>query len=395
MNTYKISLYFAAFFYFVLGALSVSAQSYDDNPYVNKPREVVEEAAKAGDAAAQFQWGYRLFWDDLDGTKEGKDFNVPDNLVNERIALASPWYEKAGANGYGYAYASLAILELYYNTENTDMNKATVYLEKGIALGSRVAKLNYAIWFIGDEERGPTALHYFLELEKEKSDDPVVNLQINESLFEVYSYEMAGQERDLEKAVSYGKKCAYADPPSVYCQFLLARYYQNGWAGETDLEEAFALYKRAAEQGEMRAQWRLGMAYLNGEGTQKDESLAFQWVEKSAHQGYEEGIVSYAVMHALGEGTKVNPEKAFEWYSKAAMNGNHHALRSIGFMIYLGDGVEENQALGVATMIVAAEGDEGAGKNLRLWFDDYDDNEQAYIREYALLIAQVRQQYGY
>ena len=395
MKIYKIVLYVAAVLVCALGALPASAQLFGDNPYVKKSREVVETAAKAGDVEAQFQWAARLFWDDLDGTGENTGLGIPEGLLEERIALASPWYEKSGANGYGDSYAMLAVILTSYNNENLDKEEATIYLEKGIALGSSLAKLNYAIWYIKDDVRGPTALEYLLDLEKEKNGDPVINLQINESLFEVYSYEMAGQERDLQKAVTYGKKCAYADAPSDYCQFLLARYYQNGWAGETDLDKAFALHKGAAVQGEMRSQWRLGMMYLNGEGTEKNDKLAFQWVEQSALQGYENGIISYAVMNAMGEGTEVNPEKAFEWYGKAAKNGSHHALRSIGYMIYQGDGVEENQALGVAAMIVAAEGDENAGKNLRLWFDDYDDNVQAYMREYALLIAQVRQQYGY
>jgi len=395
MKTYKIVLYVAALFYLMLGSLPASAQSLDDNPYAKQSREAVEIAAKAGDAEAQFQWATRLFWDDLGGSGGNKGLAIPTELVGERLALARPWYKKSASNGYGHAYAMLAVLLVTYDNKNPDAGEVSAYLEKGVALGSSLAKLNYAIWYIRDDERGSTALKYLLELEKEGGDDPTVSLQINESLFEVYSYGMAGQKRDLQKAVVHGKKCAYAESPSAYCQFLLARYYQNGWSGETDLEKAFTLFKSAAEQGEMRAQWRLGMAYLNGEGTKKGEKLAYQWVEKSAHQGYENGIVSFAVMNALGEGTDVNPEKAFEWYGKAAMNGSHHALRSIGFMIYLGDGVEENQALGVATMIVAAEGDEGAGKNLRLWFDDYDDNEQVYKREYALLIAQVRQKYGY
>lgn len=44
-------------------------------------------------------------------------------------------------------------------------------------------------------------------------------------------------------------------------------------------------YKKAADQGDMMAEYLLGMAYLKGDFVAQNKSLAAFWLEKAADQG--------------------------------------------------------------------------------------------------------------
>ena len=45
-------------------------------------------------------------------------------------------------------------------------------------------------------------------------------------------------------------------------------------------------YRKAAEKGDAKAQYKLGVCYADGEGVSKDLKQAVYWWKKSAEQGY-------------------------------------------------------------------------------------------------------------
>jgi len=47
----------------------------------------------------------------------------------------------------------------------------------------------------------------------------------------------------------------------------------------------FKWFRKAAEQGDSRAQLYLGLCYSNGTGVEKDYAEAVNWVRKAAEQG--------------------------------------------------------------------------------------------------------------
>lgn len=49
--------------------------------------------------------------------------------------------------------------------------------------------------------------------------------------------------------------------------------------------EAVRWYRKAAEQGNRKAQYWLGISYLGGHGIASDNLMAFHWINKAAEQG--------------------------------------------------------------------------------------------------------------
>ena len=71
---------------------------------------------------------------------------------------------------------------------------------------------------------------------------------------------------------------------NVYAQNELGWYYQHR-AKKPDLEEAVKWYRKAAEQGNSRAQYELGYCYIKGKGVAQDRNEAIKWYRKAAAQG--------------------------------------------------------------------------------------------------------------
>ncbi len=63
--------------------------------------------------------------------------------------------------------------------------------------------------------------------------------------------------------------------------------YQDGLGVPQSNAEAVKWYLKAAEQGNVRAQFKLGLMYQNGEGVEKDLKSAAEWLMKAASQGNE------------------------------------------------------------------------------------------------------------
>ena len=53
--------------------------------------------------------------------------------------------------------------------------------------------------------------------------------------------------------------------------------YQNGYGVKTDSAEAAKWYRRAADQGDYRAQANLGAMYESGHGMAKNKIQAYMW----------------------------------------------------------------------------------------------------------------------
>ncbi|MBR4327941.1 MAG: sel1 repeat family protein, partial [Bacteroidales bacterium] len=78
-----------------------------------------------------------------------------------------------------------------------------------------------------------------------------------------------------------------AEQGNVIAQFNLGVCYDIGYGVKQDSPKAVELYTRAAEKGNVDAQSRLGSCYENGEGVAKDYAKAVEWYTKAAKQGSE------------------------------------------------------------------------------------------------------------
>jgi len=97
--------------------------------------------------------------------------------------------------------------------------------------------------------------------------------------------------------------------------------YRGGEGVFQDDKEAVAWYRKAAEQGDIIAQWLIGYMYANGRGVVQDYKVAITWFRKAAEQGNAGAQLSLGWAYDKGEGVVQDNVYAYMWYNIAASNG--------------------------------------------------------------------------
>ena len=153
------------------------------------------------------------------------------------------WIKKAADNGYVRAYSALGMC--YQNGTGTEKNieKAMEYFSKGAKVNDTGAMLmlgyNYGKG-IGVKEDETKALEWF---EKAANLGDVTS-QYNVALTYYYQKKYKVAAKWFQKAADQG----YSD-----AQNYLGTMYENGLGVEKDRQEAYDLYKKAAEEGNVYA----------------------------------------------------------------------------------------------------------------------------------------------
>jgi TPR repeat protein len=137
-----------------------------------------------------------------------------------------------------------------------------------------------------------------------------------------------------------------------------------------DKAEAVRRFRKAAEQGDAKAQYNLGAAYYKGEGVSQDKAEAVRWIRKAAEQGFAKAQTSLGMAYYKGEGVSKDNAEAVKWYRKAAEQGHADGQHNLGMIYYLGEGVSQDNAEAVKWYRKAAEqGHAGGQYFLGLMYD--------------------------
>lgn len=67
-------------------------------------------------------------------------------------------------------------------------------------------------------------------------------------------------------------------------------------------DDSFASLRKAAEQGDIDAQYKLGNCYYNGNGVSEDKAEAVKWYRKAAEQGNVDAQYSLGNCYSNGYG---------------------------------------------------------------------------------------------
>ncbi|MBU1642723.1 sel1 repeat family protein [bacterium] len=127
------------------------------------------------------------------------------------------------------------------------------------------------------------------------------------------------EDSDIEKALHWHLIAANEDVKSSYLN--IARLYE----AQEKQEEALKWYRKAADSGDAKAQFRLYNFYRA-----KDEKLALSWLEKSARNDYPQAQYSYALILL-----KESPSyKAIALMQQASQNGYQPASEYLGQYFY-------------------------------------------------------------
>jgi TPR repeat protein len=116
--------------------------------------------------------------------------------------------------------------------------------------------------------------------------------------------------------------------------------YETG--PETDLNEAFKWYDKAAEMGYREAQFNVCRLAAQGLVSDPDYRREIDWCTTLAESGDSWGQYGLARIFEEGVGTQPDLKKAAEWYKRSAEQGNPPAQFSLAAMYSKGKGVPQD-----------------------------------------------------
>jgi TPR repeat protein len=84
-----------------------------------------------------------------------------------------------------------------------------------------------------------------------------------------------------------------------------------------DHSKAVARYRKAAEEGDARAQLEMGIAYHRGRGVPQNDAIAARWWLRAADQGLAEAQFLLGAAYVEGLGVATDYVEAYKWFSLA------------------------------------------------------------------------------
>ncbi len=146
----------------------------------------------------------------------------------------------------------------------------------------------------------------------------------NHSATPVFTADLLMDFRRAVESGNYDKAHEILDPfveqENGFALYELARLYETGRGAPADMQNAFALYLRAANAGYSRAQLEIGLFYLHGyDDVEPDESQAAAWFQRAAEIAHEPDAMAYlGMMHVEGNGVKKDVARGVSLLQQAA-----------------------------------------------------------------------------
>ena len=150
-------------------------------------------------------------------------------------------------------------------------------------------------------------------------------------------------------------------------QSLLGTMYLRGIGFKVprDNMKAVHWFTKAAEQGNINAQFSLGAKYYDGEGVPQDNMKAVHWFTKAAEQGEVRAQSLLGTMYYNGRRVPQDITKAVYWFTKAAEQGEARAQSFLGTMYYNGEGVPQDYVKAYVLLNLAASQGNATSKHNR------------------------------
>jgi TonB family protein len=158
-----------------------------------------------------------------------------------------------------------------------------------------------------------------------------------------------------------------AEQGNAKAQTYLGWMLANGSGVPKDEAEAASWYRRAAEQGNAEAQCNLASVLCEGRGVPKDDAQALSWFLKSGEQGHAFAQYSVGCFLCDGRGAEKNEAEGVAWFRKAAKQGHTSAQFNLGWMLARGRGVAKDEIQAATWFRKAAEQGHAAAQFSLAW----------------------------
>lgn len=140
-----------------------------------------------------------------------------------------------------------------------------------------------------------------------------------------YDYALAAfQQARYPEGIEFLKKAALQG--DYKAQNDLGMLYHKGLYVPRDYKEALKWYRKSANQDYPFAMLNIGLLYYKGSGVQQSYPKARSWFLRAARKGDPDAQFNLGVMYQNGSGVKPDIYKAYVWYAIAAINGSKKGL---------------------------------------------------------------------
>lgn len=121
-------------------------------------------------------------------------------------------------------------------------------------------------------------------------------------------------------------RAAFGHTPSMV---LLGAIYESGAVRGCDMEDANALYLRAAEKGDRQAMWHLGVNHLASKGGDTDHTKALHWLHQASDAGHAMAGWALGKMYLSGKLVERDPQRGLQLLKRSADNNCSEAIKTL------------------------------------------------------------------
>ncbi len=129
-----------------------------------------------------------------------------------------------------------------------------------------------------------------------------------------------------------------ADKGHVEAEFRVGEMREKGWGAAPSFADAQRWYEMSAKGGDPEAANGLAQLYEEGYGVDKDLKRAAQWYKQAAEQGFADAEFRLAYLTEHGQGVPKDEMEAVKWYFAAANQGYAQAQARVGALYLEGKG---------------------------------------------------------
>lgn len=217
-----------------------------------------------------------------------------DGLGGEKdYTAAALWFSIAAEKGNPFSQNALA--ECYENGWglDKDISKSLLWYRSSAELGYTPAYRNLGRVFaagVGVEASDRKAFDWYSRAAEKGDADS--QYQVG-----VAFLKGKGVVRSEEYALEWLTKAADAGHADAMRE-IATHYYESGDAKSGDYDLAAAWYKKAAQKGDIAAQYNLGVMFERGQGVSRDKNSAIGYYREAARQGHSESQKRLAKLKA-------------------------------------------------------------------------------------------------
>lgn len=135
------------------------------------------------------------------------------------------------------------------------------------------------------------------------------------------------------------------------CRWFKAAALKHFYPAEAALGK---LLEKFAEGGDVGAQYELALLYSVGAGVPKDDAKCARWMETAATLGHTTAMFKLAAMYDMGLGLSKSGEESVKWCREAAERGHPHAQCRLGECFRIGHGVSQDLRMAGRWLLKAA-----------------------------------------